>query len=46
MLLAVVISGILEEVRALGPIFSNQVWSTICPATVWPRARLSFGVKR
>jgi len=29
MLLTVVIMGIVEMVAALGPIFSNHVWSTI-----------------
>lgn len=28
-LLVVVIKGIFDETRALGPTFSNQVWSTI-----------------
>lgn len=45
-LLVVVIRGMLREVTALGPVFSNQVWSTICDAIVWPRVRFSLGVKR
>lgn len=46
MLLVVVMSGILEEARALGPDFSNQVWSIIWLAMAWPSTRLSLGVKR
>ena len=45
-LLVVVIKGMLEDAKALGPTFSNQVWSTIWLATVCPNTRLSFGVKR
>lgn len=45
-LLVVVIKGRLDEARALGPVFSNQVWSTIWLAMVCPRTRFSFGVKR
>ena len=42
----VVTNGRLEETRALGPVFSSQVWSTIWVAIVWPRTRLSLGAKR
>lgn len=42
----VVTKGRLREVTALGPVFSSQVWSTIWLAIVWPKTRLSFGVKR
>lgn len=45
-LLVVVISGVLEDTSAFGPVFSNQVWSTIWLAMAWPNTRLSFGVKR
>lgn len=31
---------------ALGPVFSNQVWSTIWLAIVWPRVKLILGIKR
>lgn len=46
MLLVVVIRGILDVARALGPAFSSQVWSIIWPAIVCPKTKLSFGVKR
>lgn len=46
MLLVVVINGVLREAMALGPDFSNQVWSIIWLAIVCPRERLSLGVRR
>lgn len=46
MLLVVVIKGVLREAIALGPVFSNQVWSTIWLAIDWPSTRLSLGMKR
>lgn len=45
-LLAVVISGMLRDEMALGPTFSNQAWSTIWEAIVWPRVRFSLGTSR
>lgn len=45
-LLVVVTRGRFREARAFGPVFSNQVWSIIWLAIVWPRARPSLGVKR
>lgn len=36
----------LLEATDLGPTFSNQVWSTIWLAMVWPSTRFSFGVSR
>ena len=45
-LLVVVIKGMFDETRALGPTFSNQVWSTIWLAMAWPKTRFSLGVKR
>lgn len=41
-----VISGRLRVDTALGPDFSNQVWSTIWLAISWPRVRLSLGARR
>lgn len=38
--------GILAEVTALGPTFSNQVWSTVWLEMVWPKTRLILGRKR
>lgn len=46
MLLVVVISGMFDVARALGPDFSSQVWSIIWLAMAWPRTRLSLGVRR
>lgn len=46
MLLVVVIKGSVEAVTALGPTFSNQVWSTIWLAIVWPRIRPIFEGRR
>lgn len=43
MLLVVVMRGRLREVRAFGPTFSNQVWSTVWLAIICPRIRLTFG---
>lgn len=45
-LLVVVIRGRRVLDMALGPVFSNQVWSIIWLAAVCPRARLSLGVRR
>lgn len=46
MLLAVETRGRLADVMALGPTFSNQVWSTSWLAINWPRIKLSFGGSR
>lgn len=46
MLLTEVIRGWLDEVKALGPIFSSQVWSINREAMVWPNTRLSLGRSR
>lgn len=40
MLLVVVIKGLLDAIRVLGPVFSNQVWSIVWLAIACPRARL------
>lgn len=42
----VVTRGMFIEVIALGPVFSNQVWSTIWAAMVCPRMRFSLGGRR
>lgn len=41
-----VIKGRLIVDTALGPDFSNQVWSTIWLAISWPRVRLILGARR
>lgn len=46
MLLVEVISGLLSLAAALGPVFSNQVWSIIWLAMDWPIPRLIAGGKR
>lgn len=46
MLLVVVTRGIFKVTTALGPVFSNHVWSIIWLAIVWPKTRLSLGAKR
>jgi len=38
--------GRFAEAIAFGPVFSSQIWSIIWVAIVWPRMRLSFGVRR
>lgn len=43
MLLVEVIRGRLAEVKAFGPIFSNQAWSIVWLARVWPSTRLILG---
>lgn len=45
-LLAVVIRGMFDEEMALGPTFSNQVWSIIWLASVCPKTRFNLGVIR
>lgn len=44
--LVVVMRGRLVEVSALGPVFSSQVWSTICPAMACPKIRFILGSRR
>lgn len=46
MLLAVETRGRLEEVMALGPTFSNHVWSTSWLAISCPKTSPSFGGRR
>lgn len=38
-----VTSGLLSVEEALGPVFSNQVWSSIWLAIDWPRLRDILG---
>lgn len=46
MLLVVVTKGMFIEIRAFGATFSNQVWSIVWLARVWPSVRFSLGVIR
>lgn len=46
MLLVVEMRGRFKEDTALGPVFSNQVWSTIWLAIDWPSIKLSLGARR
>lgn len=45
-LLVVVARVMFKEVRAFGPVFSNQVWSIVWLAMICPSIRLSFGGSR
>ena len=45
-MLVEVTRGSCVEVSIFGPAFSNQVWSTIWLAMVWPNRRLILGVRR
>jgi len=46
MLLTVVIIGMVEMVAALGPIFSNHVWSTVRLAIFRLKIKVNLGKSR